>query len=86
MKTENDLSALSQLNMLAAKIYGLGYLIVNCATDEPQPLNMEEIYWGIGMILSEIGSDIRAVARRIDEKGLDSRHRKRRRKSNQEVQ
>lgn len=67
-----DASPWEQLDTLSAQLRGIGYLI-ECQRDCSQPTDIEDVYYGIGVLISVLASEVRTVGRKLDELDAKSR-------------
>jgi hypothetical protein len=58
------------LRELSAKLRGVAYLIESFDEEAGPPLDSKTIYWGIGMILTEISESVLKVAQSIGAKKI----------------
>ena len=59
--------ASEQLRDLAWRIRGIGYLVEQHGEDQISPLDMEQVYYGIGSILTDLSKRVYRIARKMDE-------------------
>jgi hypothetical protein len=64
------------LREASAKLRGLGYLIENHHDEVGEPLDIDDIRWGIGLLLTELSGTIRRIAVQLDENLLNESHKK----------
>jgi hypothetical protein len=64
--SEDEGSLWSRLWVAGTKIRGMGYLISSLGDQPAVPLDLDELWDGIGTILMEIGEEVDAVARLVD--------------------
>lgn len=59
-------SSCGELRSLSWRIRGIAYLIANQKLDAAPPLDFDELCWGVGQILEELGSAVGATAAALD--------------------
>jgi hypothetical protein len=69
-------SANGKLREVSAKLRSVAYLIENHRDAIGEPLDIEDIYWGIGILLSELSWSIKHVAIQLDENQVRGDQRK----------
>ncbi len=67
---DNDETHEYELRELSAKLRGIAFLIESFDENPGPPLDSKTIYWGLGMILSDMSNAILSVARKIGQKEL----------------
>ena len=61
LKTPTEDSETS-IRLLSIKLRGIAYLIENFHDDAGEPFDIEDIFWGIGMVLSEISQNLKTIS------------------------
>lgn len=56
----------AQLYLSAAKLRGLAYLVECQGEPMSMPERMEEVHWGIALVLEDLAKEIREVAENLE--------------------
>ena len=67
MKSEIVEEPTTTLRLLSAKLRSLAYLIENHKDEVGEPFDISDIYWGIGLLLTEISLNIKTISIQIEE-------------------
>lgn len=70
-KTPIDPSSTS-IRLLSAELRCIAYLIENFQDQVGQPFDIEDIYWGLGLILTEISQALKSISMQIEEDEIKS--------------
>lgn len=58
------------LRLISIKLRTIAYLLEAQEIDPAPPLDLEEIRWGMGMILTDLSSHIRKISRNLEKQEL----------------
>jgi len=81
LRRECEFPALSRLELIGAKLRGLGHLIETQRLHDA-PIDLNEVQWGIGAILSGLSDEIKAIWRELDYLEIEETKARARRKGN----
>lgn len=62
----------SRIRLLSIKLRAIAYLVGNQSTEDP-PLDLEQIYMGIGLLLEEVSEAMRGASTEMEVKDIRSR-------------
>ena len=65
-----DKATWGDLQLVTIKIRGLGFLLERQKADGCPPLDYEELFEGVGMVVRELGEEASAVATELEERQL----------------
>lgn len=51
-----------EIRFVSLKIRGLAYLLANQNIDQCPPLDLDQLYYGMGLVLDEIGQNLATLA------------------------
>jgi hypothetical protein len=62
----------TKLRLLSAKLRSIAYLIENHHDEVGEPLDVGDIYWGIGLLLTEISYEVKSIS--IEMEAVEIKH------------
>jgi hypothetical protein len=63
---DEDISQVWELRHISAKLKGLSYLIQRLDPDADSPADASETYWGIGLMIEDLGERVKDVSRILE--------------------
>ena len=64
------------IRLISIQLRSIAYLIENHSDEVGSPLDLEEIHYGIGLLLTELGQKLKTIANEIDRKEVGKFQRK----------